>query len=399
MERGYTFVMVDLRGFGGSTGCLDWGGPGEQADVVSAVEWAASQPWSTGKVGMYGKSYDGVTGLIGVNQQPEGSRRSSPRSRSTTSTATSTATASAARTRCSRPALYDAIAATPGPLARRPGLQRNGANDTQRPGCQAANWADQARNDDHYSDYWRARNLIPGARARGAAVPDPGLTENNTVPDGLAQYINEPHRPSAPGSARGTTSAATRPRTAAAEDGPRRLVRRGHALLRPVPEGRQPAVAGPDDRRPDQRRQVARRGAWPPADARGYTTQLRAGQLHRRRHGSVDRHGRRPTRHLDDLAAAALRRAPRGLRARAIVDVATTRPRSNLVVDVYDLDANGTRPADHPPGPPDPRQRRRSTLDLWSTDWKITGRATGSRVRITDANGDWWVRTSRTQQT
>ena len=28
MQRGYTFVMVDLRGFGGSTGCLDWGGPG-----------------------------------------------------------------------------------------------------------------------------------------------------------------------------------------------------------------------------------------------------------------------------------------------------------------------------------------------------------------------------------
>ena len=41
MERGYTFVMVDLRGFGGSTGCLDWGGPGEQADVVNAVKWAA----------------------------------------------------------------------------------------------------------------------------------------------------------------------------------------------------------------------------------------------------------------------------------------------------------------------------------------------------------------------
>src|ERR1051325_7037516 len=63
MERGYTFVMVDLRGFGGSTGCLDWGGPGEQADVVNAVTWASKQPWSTGSVGMYGKSYDGVTGL------------------------------------------------------------------------------------------------------------------------------------------------------------------------------------------------------------------------------------------------------------------------------------------------------------------------------------------------
>src|SRR3954470_559505 len=54
MQRGYTYVMVDLRGFGGSSGCLDWGGPGEQSDVVNAVQWAASQPWSTGKVGMYG---------------------------------------------------------------------------------------------------------------------------------------------------------------------------------------------------------------------------------------------------------------------------------------------------------------------------------------------------------
>ncbi len=72
MERGYSFVMVDLRGFGGSTGCLDWAGPGEQADVVNAVKWAASQPWSTGKVGMYGKSYDGVTGLIGANHRVPG---------------------------------------------------------------------------------------------------------------------------------------------------------------------------------------------------------------------------------------------------------------------------------------------------------------------------------------
>src|SRR5215467_1008704 len=72
MERGYTYVMVDLRGFGGSSGCLDWAGPGEQADVTNAVQWAASQPWSTGKVGMYGKSYDGVTGLLGIAQQPQG---------------------------------------------------------------------------------------------------------------------------------------------------------------------------------------------------------------------------------------------------------------------------------------------------------------------------------------
>src|SRR5436190_5763477 len=113
-QKGYTYVMVDLRGFGGSSGCLDWAGPGEQADVRAAVEWAARQKWSTGKVGTYGKSYDGVTGLIGIAQQPRGLAAVvsqepaydlyrylySNRVRFENALAT--------------PALYDAIAATPG---------------------------------------------------------------------------------------------------------------------------------------------------------------------------------------------------------------------------------------------------------------------------------------------
>ncbi|MET9555797.1 CocE/NonD family hydrolase [Streptomyces sp. NPDC006645] len=66
-EQGYAFVMVDTRGFGGSTGCLDFGGPGDQADVKAAIDWSAKQPWSTGAVGMYGKSFDAYTGLIGNN--------------------------------------------------------------------------------------------------------------------------------------------------------------------------------------------------------------------------------------------------------------------------------------------------------------------------------------------
>src|SRR5687768_12519037 len=64
--------MVSLRGTGGSSGCLDILGPGEQLDVVNSVEWAASQPWSTGKVGMYGKSYDANTGVIGAALRPAG---------------------------------------------------------------------------------------------------------------------------------------------------------------------------------------------------------------------------------------------------------------------------------------------------------------------------------------
>ncbi|MFN2526799.1 MAG: CocE/NonD family hydrolase [Actinomycetota bacterium] len=71
-KRGYTWVQVDSRGYGSSGGCTDYGGPGEQMDVKAAVEWAASQPWSTGKVGMWGKSYDAWTQVMALAQKPKG---------------------------------------------------------------------------------------------------------------------------------------------------------------------------------------------------------------------------------------------------------------------------------------------------------------------------------------
>ncbi|ASF08934.1 hypothetical protein NBRGN_107_00540 [Nocardia brasiliensis NBRC 14402] len=72
LRAGYTYVIVDLRGFGGSAGCPDFGGPGERSDVATAVEWSANQPWSTGKVGMFGTSYEGWTGLMGLATKPKG---------------------------------------------------------------------------------------------------------------------------------------------------------------------------------------------------------------------------------------------------------------------------------------------------------------------------------------
>ncbi|HEX2240718.1 MAG TPA: CocE/NonD family hydrolase [Actinomycetota bacterium] len=71
-KRGYTWVQVDSRGFGSSGGCTDYGGPGEQMDVKAAVEWAATQPWSTGKVGMWGKSYDAWTQVMALAHKPKG---------------------------------------------------------------------------------------------------------------------------------------------------------------------------------------------------------------------------------------------------------------------------------------------------------------------------------------
>jgi hypothetical protein len=71
-ERGYSVIQVATRGTGGSTGCLDILGPGEQTDIVTGVEFARSRPWSTGKVGMYGKSYDANLGTAAVALRPPG---------------------------------------------------------------------------------------------------------------------------------------------------------------------------------------------------------------------------------------------------------------------------------------------------------------------------------------
>ena len=187
LQQGYTFVMVDLRGFGGSNGCLDWSGPGEQADVVNAVAWAASQPWSTGKVGMYGKSYDALTGLIGVDQRPAGLAAVVAQEPVYDDYRYLYGDGMRRENADATPALYDAIAATPGPLSDDPFYNVSSLNN---PACLALNWAAQAGDDNHDSDFWKLRNLIPGAA--GSNVPlflTQGLTENNTVADGLQDYL------------------------------------------------------------------------------------------------------------------------------------------------------------------------------------------------------------------
>jgi predicted acyl esterase len=70
--RGYAVVMMDLRGTGRSQGCLDHLGPNDAKDLKTIVEWAASQPWSNGRVGMTGHSYVGSTPMVAAAQNPKG---------------------------------------------------------------------------------------------------------------------------------------------------------------------------------------------------------------------------------------------------------------------------------------------------------------------------------------
>lgn len=56
---GYALVLVDARGSGASFGArtAEWS-PAELRDYDDVLDWIAVQPWSNGRVGAYGHSYD-----------------------------------------------------------------------------------------------------------------------------------------------------------------------------------------------------------------------------------------------------------------------------------------------------------------------------------------------------
>ena len=70
--RGYAVVMMDLRGTGRSEGCLNQLADKDARDLEQVVEWAASQDWSNGRVGMTGHSYVGSTPSVAAAQNPTG---------------------------------------------------------------------------------------------------------------------------------------------------------------------------------------------------------------------------------------------------------------------------------------------------------------------------------------
>jgi predicted acyl esterase len=59
-SAGFALVVVDARGTGASFGSRTMElGPREIADYGELIDWVAAQPWSNGRVGLFGASYDG----------------------------------------------------------------------------------------------------------------------------------------------------------------------------------------------------------------------------------------------------------------------------------------------------------------------------------------------------
>ena len=70
--KGYAVVLTDVRGTGNSGGCGEQDGPNQARDFATLVEHYAAQPWTNGKVGSYGKSYDAETQHAGAVLAPKG---------------------------------------------------------------------------------------------------------------------------------------------------------------------------------------------------------------------------------------------------------------------------------------------------------------------------------------
>jgi predicted acyl esterase len=414
LKKGYTYVMVDLRGFGGSNGCLDWAGPGEQDDVVNAVKWAATQPWSTGHVGMYGKSYDALTGLIGVDKRPQGLDAVVSQEpvyddyrylygdgmRRENSTAT--------------PALYDGIAATPGPVTDNPNYNQNALND---PACLGQNFAAQAGDDNHDSAFWKLRTLIPGAT--GSNVPlfvTQGLTENNTVGDGLQEYLTN-HTGYERGwlgpweHVRGNEKCASGDGSTGCDATNVGRLKEGRAgwfdeVMRfygNYLKGDTPTVADPPFAVQTNDGKWRSEAQWPPADMKTYTTPLKAGSYTDTAQSVGTGFDSTSGDPADPSVQSGVWTVSKPLpydvhlsgEPSGSVNVTTAAPNANLVIDVYDLSqdqsGNWTGPLVTRQGHL-VRNAGDSTipLTLWSADWKLKA---GDRigVRVTDNNQDWWL--------
>jgi putative CocE/NonD family hydrolase len=71
-SHGFAGAAVDIRGAGGSGGNLErnYFSPREARDGARLVEWFGTRRWSSGRVGMAGGSYVGITQLLTAGQQP-----------------------------------------------------------------------------------------------------------------------------------------------------------------------------------------------------------------------------------------------------------------------------------------------------------------------------------------
>jgi putative CocE/NonD family hydrolase len=70
VKEGYATIGVNVRGSGCSGGTYEVYDPRWATDGFDVVEWIARQPWSTGRVGLWGGSFPGITQFMVAGTRP-----------------------------------------------------------------------------------------------------------------------------------------------------------------------------------------------------------------------------------------------------------------------------------------------------------------------------------------
>jgi hypothetical protein len=345
LRKGYTYVMVDLPGFGGSGGCNDWGGVREQAAVKAGVEWAASRTWSNGKVALLGKSYDGWTGLMGIAQQPRGLSAvvslepvydgyryiwmNGIRRSSTVGTLS----------------LFQAIDAKPGRPNDDPEYLANSGPNVW---CYPINVVGAGFDDDANGPFWQERNLIPTTVGKTTPIfLTQGFLETNTHADGAFQYWNglagNENRAwfgqfdhCRAWETQGACSLNTNPRLAVGRDG---FITEVMSFLDEHLKGIQPQVDYPTIAVQDILGRYRAEEEWPPVDSLMYETSLNIGSYTDNGNGS----GLRPTEAQGIWSVSQPLPHDVWLAGEPVisVEVNTLLPNANMAANVYDVGPDG----------------------------------------------------------
>lgn len=389
LERGYTYVMVDLPGYGASGGCNDWGGPREQAAVKDAVEWAAKQPWSNGKVGLMGKSYDAWTGLMGMAQKPKGLAAvvamepvySGYRYLYTNGVRFLNSVAT--------PAAFQVYDAKPGSTKDDPEYHISAAPQAW---CYPLNIGLQQQ-DEESASHWAERNLLK--HAKGSRIPlflTQGFLEDNTKPDGAFDLFNSLRGPDHRAwygqfaHVRGWEKLGDRFQTGRTTFVKEMMDFFDH-YVKGVPLKKAPTHKYPNVEVQDNFGRYRGEKSWPPSDASMYWNKLKKGTYQDTglNYGSGGNAGKGIWTFSQTLPHDVW------LTGEPKLEVEVTAvPRANLVGNVYDVDPKGeatmiSRGAYLLRG----AGAQKASFELYGQDWVLRK---GHRIGIllSSSNQEWW---------
>lgn len=385
LRRGYTYVMVDLPGFGGSGGCNDWGGDREQSAVETAVEWGARQPWSNGRVALLGKSYDAWTGLMGIARQPKGLAAVVAMEPVYSGYRYLYMNGVRFGNSITTPLIFQGLDAQPGDSTRSIDYQVNSAPQAW---CYGVNFALQQQDEPGIS-FWRTRDLLPATKGKDTPLfLTQGFLENNTRQDAAFDFFNGLAGPKRAWFGQFAHIRGWQ------KEGPRFLSGRAGFMdevlrfLDRYVRGRStrldPSVLVQDNL---GRYRAERR--WPPSDARMLWNRLNAGTyLDDGRNEGIGGAGGNGLWTFSQPAPHDV-----WLSGEPVIDVSAVAalPRANLVANVYDIEPDGVSVLVSR-GAYLLRETgtQRAKFKLYGQDWVVRkGHRIG--VLLSGANAEWWV--------